>query len=135
MRIALSALILTVLATTTALADCPSPQPLFPGGKVSDQQLQDLIASVKLRPGTHCKPFGPMQIQCNSDSLPELWWFTEAGHPAHPAASRGQLMYNEQTREACLVRDGYFAGQESAFVDWLAELKRYDERIVASFKK
>ena len=125
---------LLVAALPVASASCPKPIPLYPSAKISTQQYQDLFDSVTLRPDTHCKVFGPQQLQCNSDSLGELWWFTRPGHPAHPAASRGQMMHNNQTQETCLIRDGYFAGTEAAFASWLGELKRYDEQTVARFR-
>jgi len=125
---------LLTAALSVAAASCPAPTALYPSPKISREQYQDLFDSVTRRPDTHCKVFGPQQLQCNSDSLPELWWFTRPGHPAHPAASRGQMMYNAQTRETCLMRDGYFAGPEAAFASWLGELKRYDEQTVARFR-
>jgi hypothetical protein len=90
----------------------------------------DLMNSVKLRPGTHCREFAPKEEQCNSDSLPELWWFTEPGHPAFPSASRGQILQNPASQQICLIRDGYFAGKEAPFADWMAALKKYDDMIV-----
>jgi hypothetical protein len=124
------ALSLLCAVASFASSTCPKPDPLYPHAKISRQQMDDLVASVKLRPGTHCKQFAPLQLQCNSDSLPEIWWFTESGHPAHPAASRGQIMRNVQTGQTCLIRDGYFAGQEPAFAEWMNELKQYDKQTV-----
>ena len=90
----------------------------------------DLMSSVKLRRGIHCRAFAPKELQCNSDSLPELWWFTEPGHPAYPSASRGQMVRSEATGMVCLIRDGYFAGQEAAFSAWMDSLKKYDAMII-----
>ena len=70
------------------------------------------------------------QVQCNSDSLPELWWFTEPGHPAYPSASRGQMMRNDATGAVCLLRDGYFAGAEAPFAAWMDWLKKYDQATI-----
>ena len=118
------------IATADESHTCPSAESLYSSPKVSTQQLLDLMTSVKLRPGTHCRNFAPKEVQCNSDSLPELWWFTEPGHPAYPSASRGQILYNKALRQTCLIRDGYFAGQEAPFADWMMALKKYDEMIV-----
>jgi hypothetical protein len=128
------ALYLLFGVSPSASATCPAAEPLYPSAKISTQQIQDLVASVKLRPGTHCKVFGPHQLQCNSDSLSELWWFTEPGHAAHPAASRGQILASVQARETCLLRDGYFAGSERPFARWMRELKRYDDETVARLR-
>jgi len=125
---------LTIAAPLALSASCPEPTHLYPSAHVSIQQYQDLYDSFTRRPDTHCKDFGPHQVQCNSDSIGEIWWFTRPGHPAHAAASRGQMMYNTQTQEACLVRDSYFAGDETAFASWLVELKHYDDQTVARFR-
>jgi hypothetical protein len=97
--------------------------------------MSDLVTSVKLRPGTHCKQFGSLSVQCNSDSLPEIWWFTEPGHPAYPSASRGQVLFHAQSSQICLQRDGYFAGDEQAFSAWMGELAGYDRATIERFKK
>jgi hypothetical protein len=44
------------------------------------------------------------------------------------------MLLNQQTRETCLVRDGYFAGVEKSFADWMIELKHYDEQTIERFR-
>ena len=129
------ALVALSAALPASADDCPQVKSIFPRARVLADEINNLVASVKLRPGTTCKRFGPLQIQCNSDSTPELWWFTEPGHSAHPSASRGQLLFNQNLGEICLLRDGYFAGDEGAFASWLQELKQYDEATVDTFMR
>ena len=125
---------LMVITSALASGACQELPPLFPSPHISAQQLADLLAEVKGRPGVECRPFGPHQVMCGSNSSHELWWLTEEGHPAHPAASRGRMETNAATQETCLVRDGYFAGPEEAFAQWFRELKRYDEKTIESFR-
>jgi hypothetical protein len=115
-------------------AACPTPEPVYPTPKVSAQQIADLVASIKRRPGMRCAGFGARAVRCSSDGSPEIWWFTESGHRAHPAASRGQMAREARTGETCLLRDGYFAGEEVPFAAWFNELKRYDEATLQRFK-
>ena len=128
-------LVALVGGCAVASANCPSLPPLFPSAHITEQQLGDLLVQIKTRPGFSCRAFGPYQIICGSDGSHELWWLTEPGHPAHPAFSRGQMATNPDTRETCLLRDGYFAGPEEPFAQWFRELKRYDEQTIESFKK
>jgi len=128
-------LVAAVAGSSLAAAACPTLPPLFPNPHVSVQQLGDLLTEVRSRPGFSCRPFGPYQVLCGSDGSHELWWLTEAGHPAHPAASRGQIVTSADTRETCLLRDGYFAGPEEPFSQWFRELKHYDEQTVETFRK
>jgi hypothetical protein len=130
LQLLLFALLIAPGAATSASDACPQPQSLYPSPKVTSQEILDLIKSVKLRPGTHCRAFAQNQVQCNSDSLPELWWFTEPGHPAYPSASRGQMMRNDATGAVCLLRDGYFAGAEAPFAAWMDWLKKYDQATI-----
>jgi hypothetical protein len=113
---------------------CPAPTPLYPEAKVSVEQFQSLVASLKGRPGFRCDNFGPSQLRCGSDDNPEIWWVTTPGHPAHPAVSRGQILPDSKTHETCLVRDGYYAGAEAPFAAWIKELKQFDELTVQRFK-
>jgi hypothetical protein len=104
--------------------------PLYPSSRISAAQIEDLTALVKARPGTSCVAFGEYQLQCNAPDA-EVWWLTEPGHPAHPAASRARILTNQHTGENCLVRDGYFAGkQQRPFTLWLRTLKSFDENAV-----
>jgi len=61
--------------------------------------------------------------------VPEVWIFTEPGNPAHPAASRGQIFMKGGV--VCIVRDGYFGGNEAAFRTWLATLREWDQTAVS----
>jgi hypothetical protein len=126
---------LGLLFAVVADATCPELTHLFPTPHISLQQFTELRAAVLSRPGNSCRPFGPNQLECGSDSSRELWWFTDAGHPAHPAASRGQIMTERESSLTCLVRDGYFAGEESPFAAWMRTLRKYDDDTIASFRK
>jgi hypothetical protein len=108
--------------------------PLYPDAKISTEQFQNLLVSLKSRSGFRCDTFGPQQLRCGSDNTPEIWWLTEAGHPAHPAVSRGQTLLDSKSGETCLVRDGYFAGAEAPFAAWMKELKKFDELTVQRLK-
>jgi hypothetical protein len=110
-------------------AQCPDIPAKFPTAHVSETQMRELVTAVSKPPDFHCRPFGPHQLQCDSNTVPEIWILTEPGHPAHPAASRGELLTNGHM--TCIVRDGYFAGDERAFADWLNDLERYDEQAIA----
>lgn len=44
------------------------------------------------------------------------------------------MVRDGQTGETCLLRDGYFAGEEASFAAWFSELKRYDEVTLERFK-
>jgi len=121
--------------SAVAAAACPTLPPLFSTPHVNENQLSALVVEVKDRPGFSCKSFGPNQILCGSDGNHELWWLTESGHPAHPALSRGQMVTNPETRETCLLRDGYFAGPEEPFKRWFHELKQYDEQTIRTFRR
>jgi hypothetical protein len=136
MRVRALALAVFVLSARpiAGLTECPKPAPLYPQAKISSDQLQKLRVAVEHRPGTACAENGPKAIRCSSLSSNEIWWFTKPGHPAHPAASRGQVMTDTSTRETCLVRDMYFAGDEQAAAGWLKALKDYDERIISRFR-
>ena len=114
-------------------ADCPVPAPLYSNAKISADQYQSLIASLKSHSSFRCDKFGPHQLRCGSDDVPEIWWLTEPGHLAHPAVSRGQMLLGP-TGETCLVRDGYYAGAEAPFAAWMKELKNFDELTVKRFK-
>ena len=114
-------------------AACPSPTPLYPNAKISADQYQSLVASLKSRSGFRCDKFGPHQLRCGSDDVAEIWWLTEPDHPAHPAVSRGQMLL-DPTGETCLVRDGYYAGLEAPFATWIKELKNFDELTIQRFK-
>jgi len=130
-------LLLRLLSAALNHADggqaCPDPQPLFPSAHVSAGQLQALYTAVSSPKDSHCKPFQPGSVQCISDSVPEVWIFTELGNPAHPAASRGQILMNGVV--TCIVRDGYFGGDEKAFHAWLASLQEWDKTAMASVTK
>jgi hypothetical protein len=131
-RIAFSALLPFVWSISAS--ECPSSAPLYPGPKISLEQYRSLTASLKGLSGFKCDQFGPKQLRCGSDSAPEIWWLTEIGHPAYPAVSRGEMLTDPKTRETCLVRDGYYAGAEEPFAEWMHELKRFDELTSQRFK-
>jgi len=94
---------------------------------------KSLVASLTGHSGFRCDTFGPQQLRCGSEHVPEIWWLTRSGHPAHPAVSRG-LMLLGTTGETCLVRDGYYAGTEAPFAAWMKELKNFDELTVKRLK-
>jgi hypothetical protein len=119
-------LLLACAAASVVCASCPQMIPLYPTSRISGAQIEDLISLAKMRPGNSCVAFGEHQIQCNASDL-QIWWFTQDGHPAHPAASRSQMLTNEKTGETCLVRDGYFAGAKRPFASWLESLKAHDK--------
>ena len=110
-----------------ASAACPDLDRLYPSAKISVLQMGELLDSVKHRAGMNCTAFGPRALRCSSNTSHEIWWLTEPGHPAYPAISRGVVRWNEPTHEICMMRDGYFAGDEEAFAAWFRELQGYDE--------
>jgi hypothetical protein len=130
--VTLSALVSFGWSLCTAV--CPVPAPLYPTAKISADQYQSLLVSLKSHSGFRCDKFGPHQLRCGSDDVPEIWWLTEPGHPAHPAASRGQMLFDPTTGETCLVREAYYAGAEAPFAAWMKALKNFDELTIQRFK-
>lgn len=115
-------------SATATDAACPRLPPLFPSAHVSTLQIRNLVTNLVVRDGLQCKEFAPHQIQCDSRALPEVWIFVQPGHPAYPAVSRGIIVRSGTL--TCILRDGYFAGSESAFRAWMAKLTGYDKRII-----
>jgi hypothetical protein len=129
-QLLLFALLVVPGAVLSAPEACPQPQSLYPSSKITSKEILDLIQSVRLRPGTHCRAFAQYQVECVSKSLPEQWWFTEPGHPAYPSATRAQLIRNDAPRPLCILRDGYFAGADAPFAAWMDWFKKYDQATI-----
>lgn len=114
-------------------AACPRLRSLFPSPHVSALQIRGLFTDLTTGNEVQCKEYGPHQVQCASRTLPEVWIFTEPGHPAYPAVSRGIIV--RRGTLTCVLRDGYFAGNKSAFAAWMAELIGYDNKLIARVRQ
>ena len=130
-HVLLSAIIVSLSGTLMA-EDCPQLPPLFADPHVTQGQVQTLLTDVRKQPHMTCAPFDLHTVKCTSEADPVVFIFTMPGHPAHPAVSRGAVLWNGST--ACIVRDGYFAGDEMAFRGWISNLKKYDESVVNQFR-
>jgi hypothetical protein len=124
---------LTAHAGTTSPTECPNLQPRFPSAHVSIVEIRDLFTEVTGRAGTRCREFGRYQVQCDAESQAEVWIFTLPGHPAYPAVSRGEI--RKFGALLCILRDGYFAGDEPAFAAWLGDLTTYDKQVINRFRQ
>ena len=81
-------------------------------------------------PGVKCTDYVANQYVCDSAAQRTIWVFTSAGHPAHPAVSRGVMFINEGPRGAFLGidRSGHYAGDLIAFDKWMREFAVLDQR-------
>lgn len=127
------ALVTSAGPATAADTACPRLPRMFPSAHVSALQIHDLVTHLVSGDGLQCIEFGPHEVQCDSPTLPEVWIFTQPGHPAYPAVSRGVIVRNGTL--TCVMRDGYFAGNESAFRAWMAELVDYDNHLIEKVRR
>ena len=115
------------LALATAVADGPIA-PRFPTAQISVDQWSAYLAQVKALPDARCKDAPSNQYICDSASQTTIWVFTREGHPAHPAVSRGIMVFQQTVQGATvgIDRSGHYAGDRAAFDAWMKEFARLD---------
>jgi len=93
---------------------------------VTAAQWIKMLADVKSQPGMKCENREGNQIICDAINPPTIWVFTRPGHPAHPAASKGVMIFRDSAVD--IDRTGYYAGDRKAFMAWMEEFGVLDMR-------
>lgn len=131
----LGSALLGLLYLVAAWADGPVT-PRFPNARISVEQWSAFFAQVKAVPDVRCEDAPLNQYICDSSAQRTIWVFTREGHPAHPAATRGVMLFhpNETGVSVGIDRYGYYAGDQAAFEAWMKEFRLLDERQVAQWR-
>jgi hypothetical protein len=111
--------------------------PRFPTEKITPQELQTYASEIERIPDIQCRDIWAHQRSCSSSSLFTIWTFTEPGHPAHPAVSRGVMVMKTSDAGSTLgiERSGYYAGEYAAFDHWMKDFAAVDTKQVAEWQK
>lgn len=109
--------------------------PRYSTARIAIEQWQAYLAEVKAIPDSKCTDYVLMQYACDSAVQRTIWVFTRAGHPAHPAVSRGILFVSQVTGGAVLGidRSGHYVGDRAAFEKWMKEFAALDQRQVGEW--
>ena len=125
-----------LMTLAAAAADGPVT-PRFATERISTEQWNSYLAEVKAVPDVRCKDAPSNQYICDSSSQRAIWVFTREGHPAHPAVSRGVMVFQPHQRGDVSVgidRSGHYAGDRAAFEAWMKEFEALDKNQVAQWQ-
>jgi hypothetical protein len=122
----------TLCALPPSLAK-PSDVPAYLSAQISKQQWATQLADVQSQTGVTCKSIALSQYICDSPKQHTIWVFTQPGHPAHPALTRGAMVITSET--IGIERTGQYAGDRAAFVEWMKEFAALDARQVDEWTK
>jgi hypothetical protein len=119
----------SLLAVMPSWANGPVT-PRFAKPQTTAADLKLFQAEVEKKDDVRCKNDNNFQRVCDSPSEMTIWVFTLPGHPAHPAASRGVMVFSESggSTSVGIDRSGHYAGDLKAFDAWMEEFKRLDKR-------
>jgi hypothetical protein len=135
-KVHIVAAIASLLLATAALADGPVA-PRYADAHVTAAQIRGYQSEVEAKADARFKNDSANQRICDSSSEMTIWVFTLPGHPAHPAVSRGVMVFaeNDQGTSVGIDRSGHYAGDLNAFKAWMAEFGRLDQRQLAGMSK
>jgi hypothetical protein len=119
----------SIFLFVAAIGSPQTPYKIFP---VTVTHWNEMLTDVKSQPGMKCKDSSEHQYICDSASPPTIWVFTQPGHPAHPAASRGVMVFHGDAID--IDRTGYYAGDRPAFISWMHAFEILDTRQVETWR-
>jgi hypothetical protein len=128
------ALLAATLASAWAQQSAAVPDEL--PEKITAQQLDSYKAAVEAIPDIQCRDIWAHQRQCSSTAQTTIWTFTLPGHPAHPASSRGVMVF-QQTSHGNTVginRYWHYLDDTAAFETWVKEFRAVDEKQLAQWQ-
>jgi hypothetical protein len=134
MKCGASPLVLLLATSGIVLAQQSTPPPArFPTAKITTEQLLTYKSEIEAMPGIQCRDILAHQRQCSSNGQFTVWTFTLAGHPAHPAVSRGVMLVRQTSSGSTIGidRSGHYAGDSAAFETWMNDFQLVDQEIAA----
>jgi hypothetical protein len=114
------------------IAAIGAAQAAYTTERIALAQWEKMLAEVKSQPGSKCEGSEGNQYICDIASPPTIWVFTRPGHPAHPAASSGVMVFRKNTID--IDRSGYYAGDRTAYIVWMEAFGVLDARQILGWK-
>ena len=124
--------VIAVFALLFVVAAIDAPRAAYTTSLVTAAQWSKMLVDVKSQPGMKCQDRENNQLICDVTSPPTIWVFTRPGHPAHPAATKGVMIFRDSVVD--IDRTGYYAGDRSAFMAWMEEFGVLDARQIELWK-
>jgi len=132
------------VSMATALSSCivvalanGSVAPRFASAKITVAEIEQFRLEVEAKADVRCKSDTAQQRICDSASEMTIWVFTQPGHAAHPAVSRGTMIFSQTDRGASVAidRSGHYAGDLKTFDAWMKEFSTLDKRQLEGMSK
>jgi uncharacterized membrane protein len=131
-----TALALLAAALATAWAQHAAADPDEVPEKITAQQLDSYKVAVEAIPDIRCRDIWAHQRQCSSAAQTTIWTFTLPGHPAHPASSRGVMVFQKTSHgnSVGISRYWHYVDDTAAFEAWVKDFQAVDEKQLAQWQ-
>jgi hypothetical protein len=95
------------------------------GGQITPARYAEYLAAVRAISDVKCERDSFRQLICDSQTQNTVWFFTVAGHTAHPAVVQKREV--AKAGKTSTERIGHFAGSRQEFDLWFGQFEELDE--------